>query len=583
MLRSFLIYGIKLSIKLKVKLFEEIFEYILIRNSVLFDQNYYISQRIDLKNSKINPLWHFVRHGWKEGLSPSVFFDAQYYLRFNSDVYNKINPLVHYILYGSSELRNPHPLFDNFFYVKYYSLALKNCTALEYFIQNASKGKYLCSPLLLESEVNKIGGNRIFINPDFLNTPFYKSVFNHIKSSLESNKLAEAFTYYEEKCIGNDEKCIDGYIVNIDGAQKYGREIWKSNENVNDEKNGKYPDFYYPTAYIRKYNKFHVIGNSRYLLYDNTIIDDELAEFDNPDYGVKKWEILSRINNLNKKGILSNIVVNKNNVIRKGILISCNHDNNYFHWLCECLPMVVFALEHETNFKDYPLLISKELHNNYKKALNVLLAKYGKKKSIIELESNFAYVVNELILPSDLSRILDRYHGVPKNGIDIVLNPQYIKKVKQLLSIKANRKFRKIYLTRRSGTYRKLLNEQSVEQFMLKRGYEVIDLANVSFEFQQLLFSQAEIVITPTGATMTNMMLAPSNTTFVVLFSDHPQAVPQMLNGRNVDLWQQLAEICNVHLYECYGKRAYHRDDVHDDFIINLEDLSMLLDKIEGV
>lgn len=439
MLKFFLRSGIKLSIKLKLTLLEEFLDYILIRNSLVFDPSYYLSQRNDLEKSKVNPLWHFVHHGWKEGLSPSAFFDAQYYLKFNSDVCNtRINPLIHYMLYGGFELRNPHPLFDSFFYVKYYSLTLNDCTPLEYFIRYASNGKYLCSPFLLESAVNKVVENRVFINPDFINTHLYKKLISNTKSKLKANKLADAFIYYKENCNGNYTRCINGYIVNIDSAQKYGKEIWESNENVNILQNGKYPDFYYPKAYIRKYNDFQIIGNSRYLLYENTVLDDELEEFCSTDYGVKKWDILTRFVNVKNKGVLSNVSINNHNKIEKGILISCNHDNNYFHWLCECLPMVVFSLDHESDFKNYPLLISKDLHNNYKQALNILLKKYGAKKEIIELESNTVYFVKKLILPSDLSRILDRYHGIPQNGVDIVLNPKYIKRVKQYLSIAAN-------------------------------------------------------------------------------------------------------------------------------------------------
>lgn len=245
--------------------------------------------------------------------------------------------------------------------------------------------------------------------------------------------------------------------------------------------------------------------------------------------------------------------------------------------------MVIFALEHGNFYKDFPLLIPKKVHYNFKCALHVLLSKLKNNRQIIELEENEMYKVKELILPSDLSRILDRYHGATKIGTDIILNPIYIKKVKKLLQLSTNSltPFRKIYLTRRSGTYRKVLNEEQIEICMLKRGYEVIDLAGVSFEYQQTIFAQAKIVISPTGATMTNMILSPKNSVYVVLFSNHPQELPQIYNGRNVDLWSQLADICNIRLIEFFGHRAYHREDLHDDFVIDIPKLEKLLDRLE--
>ena len=370
-------------------------------------------------------------------------------------------------------------------------------------------------------------------------------------------------------------------VVKIDFAYNHGKTLYQEKSNHNGQF---YGSFTYPKKYINLFNNVNIIGGSRYIYKDDTILHDEMSEFTSSDYGVKRWQILERVyDNEEIKGLLFNVTKKKNNVIDKGILISCDHDNNYFHWLNETLPMVVFALEHEEIYRDFPLLIPKKIHYNFKCALHVLLSQLKNNKKIIELEENEIYKVKQLVLPSDLSRILDRYHGDTKIGTDIILYPIYIKKVKELLQLSTNLlpPSRKIYLTRRSGTYRKVLNEEQIEICMLKRGYEVIDLAGVSFEYQQTIFAQAKIVVSPTGATMTNMILSPKNSVFVVLFSNHSQELPQMYNGHNIDLWSQLADICNIHLVEFFGQRAYHREDLHDDFVIDIPKLEKLLDKLE--
>lgn len=78
----------------------------IIRKSNLFDANYYLHTYQDVKEADIDPIKHYVQHGWKEGRNPSEYFDTSYYLRENKDVANsKINPFAHYIMYGREEGR----------------------------------------------------------------------------------------------------------------------------------------------------------------------------------------------------------------------------------------------------------------------------------------------------------------------------------------------------------------------------------------------------------------------------------------------------------------------------------------------
>ncbi len=570
----------KLFYKIHITLFSEVIAYYIVKSTNLFDENYYRSQRKDLVHSN-KPLWHFVRHGYKEGLSPCPLFDCKFYTSKYPDINcSFINPLIHFILFGDKEYRIPHPLFDTFFVYKKYSQSIpKGQTSLEYYVNVGIKEGKICSPILSDS---LHVGDSVFINPSIFKDQECQVQLCKIREALNDNNIVKAVELFE--MMTKDSVYISHMkkkVVKIDFAYNHGKTLYQEKSNHNGQF---YGSFTYPKKYINLFNNVNIIGGSRYIYKDDTILHDEMSEFTSSDYGVKRWQILERVyDNEEIKGLLFNVTKKKNNVIDKGILISCDHDNNYFHWLNETLPMVVFALEHEEIYRDFPLLIPKKIHYNFKCALHVLLSQLKNNKKIIELEENEIYKVKQLVLPSDLSRILDRYHGDTKIGTDIILYPIYIKKVKELLQLSTNLlpPSRKIYLTRRSGTYRKVLNEEQIEICMLKRGYEVIDLAGVSFEYQQTIFAQAKIVVSPTGATMTNMILSPKNSVFVVLFSNHSQELPQMYNGHNIDLWSQLADICNIHLVEFFGQRAYHREDLHDDFVIDIPKLEKLLDKLE--
>ncbi len=73
-------------------------DYFLIKKSGLFDADYYLSAYQDVKIAEVDPLYHFVNFGWKEGRNPSEDFNTDYYLDANPEIVDfDINPLVHFI------------------------------------------------------------------------------------------------------------------------------------------------------------------------------------------------------------------------------------------------------------------------------------------------------------------------------------------------------------------------------------------------------------------------------------------------------------------------------------------------------
>ena len=85
-------------------------EYRTIQKSGLFDPAYYLLNNRDVRQADLDPLSHFIQHGWKEGRNPSPSFDTRYYLEANPDVQRSgINPLLHYVRYGQKEGRGIKP------------------------------------------------------------------------------------------------------------------------------------------------------------------------------------------------------------------------------------------------------------------------------------------------------------------------------------------------------------------------------------------------------------------------------------------------------------------------------------------
>lgn len=86
-------------------------EIVILSKSHLFDAEYYYKSYPDVRRADINPLFHYVKYGWKEGRNPSKFFNTLFYLDNYPDVrYSGANPLVHYVRFGQKESRIIQPI-----------------------------------------------------------------------------------------------------------------------------------------------------------------------------------------------------------------------------------------------------------------------------------------------------------------------------------------------------------------------------------------------------------------------------------------------------------------------------------------
>ncbi|WP_331293313.1 MULTISPECIES: hypothetical protein [Methylobacterium] len=72
-----------------------------------FDPAYYLDRNPDVREAGLDPLQHFLEHGWKEGRDPSAGFSITGYLAANPDVAaSEQNPLLHFLQNGLAEGRS---------------------------------------------------------------------------------------------------------------------------------------------------------------------------------------------------------------------------------------------------------------------------------------------------------------------------------------------------------------------------------------------------------------------------------------------------------------------------------------------
>jgi len=87
----------------------------MVTRSGLFNSKFYMERYHNhIKLDCYSPMQHYLKIGWKTGKHPSSNFDSDYYLTTHYDVLKAgINPLVHYILHGYREKRSAIKLLNS--------------------------------------------------------------------------------------------------------------------------------------------------------------------------------------------------------------------------------------------------------------------------------------------------------------------------------------------------------------------------------------------------------------------------------------------------------------------------------------
>ncbi len=85
-----------------------------VKNSGLFDRDWYLAKYRDVGISGIQPLAHFVRIGMKIGRDPGPRFNTRYYIEQAPEASNvDVSPLLHYIRVGKAKGLRAVPPKDN--------------------------------------------------------------------------------------------------------------------------------------------------------------------------------------------------------------------------------------------------------------------------------------------------------------------------------------------------------------------------------------------------------------------------------------------------------------------------------------
>ncbi|NJK57267.1 MAG: glycosyltransferase family 61 protein [Pleurocapsa sp. SU_5_0] len=177
--------------------------------------------------------------------------------------------------------------------------------------------------------------------------------------------------------------------------------------------------------------------------------------------------------------------------------------NNFWHWTVDTLTQLegVEYYQQQTGIK--PKLIVESNLRSWQKDSLVLL---GYNEADLIVWQNFRRTVNKLIVPS-FRRSYEEIHG----EISVTACRWLRKKIlSNIFRIKGDRSSfsPKVLISRRKALGRRIANENEVIEALKPLGFATYILEEMSYIEQVKLFAQANVIIAPHGAGLTNLLFA---------------------------------------------------------------------------
>lgn len=184
-------------------------EYLLIKESGLFDEHWYLSENPGLTDQGIDPIEHFLNIGHREGKDPHPLFNTSWYLNRYAHVLDcNENPLIHYIQRGGIERLDPHPIFrTEWFYRSNADLASLAVNPLIHYCDLGYKEKRAVHPLFDEA---------FYLRQAGLNDNQTNGLFHYLtvgwKQGLNPNPFFDVAYYIDHALNGRKQEPLSHFV-----------------------------------------------------------------------------------------------------------------------------------------------------------------------------------------------------------------------------------------------------------------------------------------------------------------------------------------------------------------------------------
>ncbi|MBD1397637.1 glycosyltransferase family 61 protein [Pontibacter sp. JH31] len=187
---------------------------------------------------------------------------------------------------------------------------------------------------------------------------------------------------------------------------------------------------------------------------------------------------------------------------KKGIYTSVLHlpwagQNNY-HWFFDCLPRLYLVLE---NIKEPIKIIMRRDMAAYQLETLAFVAKAYPQAEVVYIGKHEKWQVEEFVLPSFVANAQSGY--LPPD-----IGAWLRDKLWRGYGVQRGKHKKRIFISRANARTRRVLNEQALLPLLDRYGFEVVRAEELTYQQQVQLFYDAEAVIAPHGAGLTNLLFS---------------------------------------------------------------------------
>ncbi|MDD3150403.1 MAG: glycosyltransferase 61 family protein [Candidatus Gastranaerophilales bacterium] len=179
--------------------------------------------------------------------------------------------------------------------------------------------------------------------------------------------------------------------------------------------------------------------------------------------------------------------------------------NNYYHWLSLIIPRIHALEKAGYKLEDFDKILINYVGFNYQKDIFKILG-ISFDKVVGTLAKGALLRAKNLVVPSIQSNL-------PTWATTCLRD-----KFKEQINVKTN-KSDMIYISRNRATARRVLNEDKVFNFLSEFGFQMLRMEDYSFSEQLSIFANANIIVAPHGAGLTNISFCKPGTKLIEIFT----------------------------------------------------------------
>jgi capsular polysaccharide biosynthesis protein len=244
--------------------------------------------------------------------------------------------------------------------------------------------------------------------------------------------------------------------------------------------------------------------------------------------------------------------------VAKVASVTIEHNTNYCHFFYDCLPRI--GILRENGFGDLP--IYAPLAESFQQEILELMG-YSKEKRIASFEHRILQA-GELYVPS--------YDGNQGEFPERVRNFIRTELLTRARAKKPEIQFpRRLYISRKDSTSRRILNEDALFARLKPLGFEFLVMAEMSVLDQILAFADASCIVTPHGASLTNLVFCRPECSLVEIFPPRIEA----------PCYQDLSRLMGMRAFEYRAKGVQlGQGDLAQDLIVEDDLMAKILAQV---